>query len=162
MDLEFGVSRCKLLPLEWISTEILLCSTGNSIQSLVKEHDGGEWQKKNIYIYIYVYIYIYMTGSLCCTAELTEHCKSTIIKKDIFLNVVLMGGKSAQLSLLSCTCALSPLRAILRCQWPARGLIGLRLRGRGRTLRATGLNHRLQLVYPHGPRWPLGRMSSLY
>ena len=31
MDLEFGVNRCKLLPLEWISNEILLYSTGNHI-----------------------------------------------------------------------------------------------------------------------------------
>ena len=29
MDWEFGVKRCKLLPLEWISNEILLYSTGN-------------------------------------------------------------------------------------------------------------------------------------
>ena len=29
MDWEFGVNSCKLLPLEWISNEILLCSTGN-------------------------------------------------------------------------------------------------------------------------------------
>ena len=28
---EFGVNRCKLLPLEWISHEVLLCSTGNCI-----------------------------------------------------------------------------------------------------------------------------------
>ena len=35
------VSRCKLLDLEWISNKILLYSTGNSIQSLVVEHDGG-------------------------------------------------------------------------------------------------------------------------
>ena len=31
MDLELGVSRCKLLLLEWISNEILLCSTENSV-----------------------------------------------------------------------------------------------------------------------------------
>ena len=31
MDWEFGVNRCKLLPLEWINNEILLCSTGNYI-----------------------------------------------------------------------------------------------------------------------------------
>ena len=29
MDWEFGVNRYKLLPLEWISNEILLYSTGN-------------------------------------------------------------------------------------------------------------------------------------
>ena len=28
-DWEFLVSRCKLLHLEWISNEVLLCSTGN-------------------------------------------------------------------------------------------------------------------------------------
>ena len=31
MDWEFGVSRCKLLHLEWISNEILLYSTRNHI-----------------------------------------------------------------------------------------------------------------------------------
>ena len=41
MDWELGVSRCKLLYLEWISNENLLYSTGNCGQSLVMEHDGG-------------------------------------------------------------------------------------------------------------------------
>ena len=40
MDGEFGVSRCKLLHLEWISNEVLLYSTGNYIQSLGIEHNG--------------------------------------------------------------------------------------------------------------------------
>ena len=31
VDWEFGVSRCKLLHLDWISNEILLFSTGNYI-----------------------------------------------------------------------------------------------------------------------------------
>ena len=31
VDGELGVNRCKLLLLEWISSEILLCSTGNSV-----------------------------------------------------------------------------------------------------------------------------------
>ena len=39
-DWEFGVSRCRVLHLEWISNEILLYSTGNYIGSLVMEHDG--------------------------------------------------------------------------------------------------------------------------
>ena len=30
-DWESGVSRCKLLPLEWRSNETLLCSTGNYV-----------------------------------------------------------------------------------------------------------------------------------
>ena len=58
---EFGVSRYKLLHLEWISNEILLYSPRNNIWSLVIEHDGGYCEKKNVYIRI--------TGSLCCTAE---------------------------------------------------------------------------------------------
>ena len=40
MDRKFGVSRCKQLPLEWISNEVLLYSTGNYIQSLGMEYDG--------------------------------------------------------------------------------------------------------------------------
>ena len=30
-DWELGVNKCRLLPLEWISNEILLCSTGNYV-----------------------------------------------------------------------------------------------------------------------------------
>ena len=61
MDWEFVVCRCKLLHLEWISTEMLLYSTGNYIQSLVMEHNGIN-EKKNVYVCI--------TGSLCCIAEI--------------------------------------------------------------------------------------------
>ena len=40
MDWEFGVSRCKLLLLEWISNEVLLHAiAGNYIQSYVIECD---------------------------------------------------------------------------------------------------------------------------
>ena len=64
--MEFGVSRCKLLPLEWLSSEVLLYGRGNYIQSLGTEHDGRLYEKKNIC----KYIHIYMTESLCCTAEI--------------------------------------------------------------------------------------------
>ena len=37
---EFGVSRCKLLHSEWISSKVLLYSTENYIQCPVIEHDG--------------------------------------------------------------------------------------------------------------------------
>ena len=37
---EFGVSRYKLLHLEWISNEVLMHSTKSYIQSLGIEHDG--------------------------------------------------------------------------------------------------------------------------
>ena len=62
MDWEFGVRKCPVLHLEWISSEILLYSTGNYIQSLVMEHDGRQHEKKNAYICI--------NGSLCCVVEI--------------------------------------------------------------------------------------------
>ena len=37
---EFGVSRCELLRLEWISNEVLLYSTRNYIQSVGIDHAG--------------------------------------------------------------------------------------------------------------------------
>ena len=40
---------------EWISNEVLLYNTGNYIHSLGIEHDGRQYEKKNIYIYIYIY-----------------------------------------------------------------------------------------------------------
>ena len=48
IDWEFGVNRCKLLPLEWISNEILLYR--NYIYSLTMEHDNV--RKKNVYMYV--------------------------------------------------------------------------------------------------------------
>ena len=39
MDVEFRVSRYKLLHLEWIHNEVLLYSPGNWIQSLGIDHD---------------------------------------------------------------------------------------------------------------------------
>ena len=64
MDREFGLGRCKLFHLGWISNEVLLYSTGSYIQSLGTEHDGRQYEKKNVYIC--------MTGSLCCTAEMVR------------------------------------------------------------------------------------------
>ena len=40
MDKEFGVGRCKLLHLQWISNEVLLYSTGNYIQFFEIDHNG--------------------------------------------------------------------------------------------------------------------------
>ena len=50
MDWEFGVSRCKLLHLEWINNKVLLYSTGNYIQSPGINHRGKEYEKKNVYM----------------------------------------------------------------------------------------------------------------
>ena len=47
---ELGVNRCRLLPLEWITHEILLCSTRNYVGSLMMEHDNVT--KKNVYMHV--------------------------------------------------------------------------------------------------------------
>ena len=65
MDWEFGVSRCKLLHIEWINNKALLYSTGNYIQYLEINHNGKEYLK-NIYIYIMYIIYIYIKLNHCC------------------------------------------------------------------------------------------------
>ena len=49
MDWEFGVSRCKLLYIEWINNKVLLYSTGNYIQYPVINHNGKEYEKEYIY-----------------------------------------------------------------------------------------------------------------
>ena len=72
MDGEFGVSRCKLFHLDWISNEVLLNSTGNYIQPLGIDHDGRQYEKK---MYIYVGL-----GHSAVQQKWTQHCKSTIIK----------------------------------------------------------------------------------
>ena len=51
-----------LFHLEWVSNEVLLYCTGDYIQSLGVEHDGRQYEKKNVCIC--------MTRSLCCTAEI--------------------------------------------------------------------------------------------
>ena len=40
MEWEVGVSRCKLLYIEWINNKVLLYSTGNDIQYPVINHKG--------------------------------------------------------------------------------------------------------------------------
>ena len=63
MDWEFGVSRCKLLHLEWISNEVLLYSTENYIYSLWLDHDGSNIRKEmcvGIYMCVCVYTCIYI------------------------------------------------------------------------------------------------------
>ena len=80
IDRDLGVSRCKLLHLEWISNEVLLYSTGNCVQTL-----GGRtwqmivWEKLcvcmyacvciYIYTYIYIYIYIYIWITMLCSGN---------------------------------------------------------------------------------------------
>ena len=40
MEWEFGVSRCKLIHLEWLSNDVLLYGAGNYIQSPGIDYDG--------------------------------------------------------------------------------------------------------------------------
>ena len=56
---KFGVSRCKLLHLEWINSKVLLYSTGNYIQSPGIDNDGKEKR-----------MYTCKTESPCYTAEI--------------------------------------------------------------------------------------------
>ena len=52
VDREFGISRCKLLYIEWINNKVLLNSTGNFIQYPLINHNGKEYFKKEcIYTY---------------------------------------------------------------------------------------------------------------
>ena len=62
MDLEFGISRGKLLYIEWINNKVLLYSMGSYIQYPVINHNGKEYEKE--------YIYIRITESLCYRAEI--------------------------------------------------------------------------------------------
>ena len=45
MDWEFGISRCKLLYIEWINNKVLLHSTRNYIQHPVINYNGKEYEK---------------------------------------------------------------------------------------------------------------------
>ena len=45
MEWEFGVSRCKLLHLEWINNKVLIYSTGNYSQYPVINQYGKEYKK---------------------------------------------------------------------------------------------------------------------
>ena len=40
---EFGISRCKLVYIEWINNKVLPYSTGNYIQSPGINHNGKEY-----------------------------------------------------------------------------------------------------------------------
>ena len=62
MEWELGVSRCKLLYIEWKNNKVLLYSTGNYIQYPVINHDGKEHKK-------HIYTHTHTPESLCCTAE---------------------------------------------------------------------------------------------
>ena len=60
LDWEFGISRYKLLYIEWIKNKVLY-STGNYSQHPVKSYNRKDIKKR---------IYIYITESLYCRAEI--------------------------------------------------------------------------------------------
>ena len=63
MDWEFGISRCKVLYIEWTNNKVLLHSSEDYIQYSAINHSGKDHE--NDY-----YIHIYITESLCCIAEI--------------------------------------------------------------------------------------------
>ena len=50
MDGEFGISRGKLISIDWITSNILLYSTGSYIQHPMINHNGKEHKKECICI----------------------------------------------------------------------------------------------------------------
>ena len=56
IDWEFGISRCKLLYMEFINNEVLLYSTGSYIQYPVINHNGKEIQSMCVCVCVYKYI----------------------------------------------------------------------------------------------------------
>ena len=48
---EGGVSRCKLLYIEWINSKVLLYSTENCVQYLMRNHDGRKYKKECVHTY---------------------------------------------------------------------------------------------------------------
>ena len=46
MDWEFGVSRCKLVYIEYINIKVLQYRAGNYIQYPVVNHNGKEYKKR--------------------------------------------------------------------------------------------------------------------
>ena len=51
MDREFGISRCKLVYIEWINNKVLLYSTGNYIQYPVINDNRQENEKECMYMH---------------------------------------------------------------------------------------------------------------
>ena len=90
MDWELRVNGCKLLLLEWINNEILLCSTEN----YVLEHDDG--RKKYIYTMEY---YSAMTkndilpfAATCMELETLILSEGSQKEKDKYHMILLISG----------------------------------------------------------------------
>ena len=68
LDGEFGVSRCKVLHLEWMDNKVLLYIAGNYIQSPGINHNGKEYFLKNACM-----------SHFAIQQRLGQHCKSTVL-----------------------------------------------------------------------------------
>ena len=68
------VSRWEPPHLEWTGDEVLLCGTGNDVQSLGIEHDGREDEKKNMCVCVCLWL-----GHFAIEQKRVQHCKSTVL-----------------------------------------------------------------------------------
>ena len=81
---KFGVSRCKLLLLEWINNKVLLHSTGKYIQTPRIDHNGKEYLKRMyVFMCMCVCVCVCIIESLCCVAEICTmlQINYTLIKR---------------------------------------------------------------------------------
>ena len=69
---QFGINKCKLLYIEWISNKVLLYRTGNYLQYAGLSHNEKEC------VCVCVYIYTHTKESLCCSAELNTNTVSQL------------------------------------------------------------------------------------
>ena len=81
MNWEFGVGRCKLLHLEWISNEVPLYITGNYIQSLEIDNDRRCYKKRNTHTHTHTHTHTrtHTHDWVTLQQKLAQHCKSTIL-----------------------------------------------------------------------------------
>ena len=74
MDWEFGISRCKLVHIEWTENMVLVGSTENCIQYPIINHNEKEHEKEYIYVCVCacvcVCVCVCVTESLCSTAAI--------------------------------------------------------------------------------------------
>ena len=75
LDWEFGISRCKLLYVEWINIKILLYRTRNYTQYLIINYSG----KNEIYMCVYIYV---LLNHSAIQQKLTQHCISPIVQRN--------------------------------------------------------------------------------
>lgn len=65
MNWEFGISRYKLLYIEWINNKGPTVNTGNDIQCAETNHNGKEIKRMNMYTCVCEC----KTESLCCDSR---------------------------------------------------------------------------------------------